>query len=155
MTTTTTTVTCPTWCRTDHAAEARDRLAAAEAACRWLDEHREEAAQIFASPYVTSGAIAQGANINSRREPGAPPVVDTYLVHRGTVGSFLVEVGHDRAPQVFTVGLDSVQDVDGTSEDEPARVVLDCPADWHDNLGAQQARALAALLVLAARELEA
>jgi len=142
-TSTTMNTTCPSWCLVDHLTMQAERQQDAERQCAWLDTHPDEAAAIFGSHEVTSGAMAEGANLHPRRQPGEPAVVDTYLLHWYCVGAVAVDLyGGSRG--ALSVMIETVQDGDGTSTTEAPTRALSEPNDWTGSYTPEQAQRLAA-----------
>ncbi len=109
--------TCPTWCRTDHAADMQRR--------------HEMAAEVDRQLGVP---------------PGQGLVVDTYLLHQVEVGRMPVRTGRAERPAPLRVTVEQVEDVDGTADSTGPLVRIDEPPEWTEDYTPSEALRLAGLL---------
>lgn len=139
MTTTESTITCPSWCTSGHDLELQESAQRANASYAYLraPEHQAELRHAFGSDFT----------------PPAGDLLDMPLdapLHQQEVGHIDVKGRHGEVPvRVF---------IEQVGQGQPAQVAVLCfeeTAGSDDLYSARQARALGALLIGAAQALEA
>ncbi len=142
MTTASATITCPSWCRTDHEAERAEEARRDAETTRYMraPENQAEMRYAFGQDFVPPAELAERTNVPLLEEP----------LHRQEIGRVYVQAaGEDRGPVPVVVVVEQLGDEAGVGVLPPERPYAD------DSYTAEQARALAALLVVGAQVLEA
>lgn len=137
MTTASATITCPSWCRTDHEAERAEEARRDAETTRYMraPENQAEMRYAFGQDFVPPAELT---NVPLPEEP----------LHRQEIGRVYVRAaGEDRAPVPVVVVVEQLGDEVGVVVLPPERAYTD------DSYTAEQARALAALLVVGAQVL--